>query len=116
MIISITTFYIIIGLVLSGTIGMLLGLAITVDCKKITRCIASPIIALIVGFGLSAFFAANEKADKTKWNNGYCQKCGAELELFDIERCRGNETYYYRCENGHIIELGHLYETDRKED
>ena len=115
MIISVTTFYIIAGLVLSGTIGMLLGLAITINCGKITRCIVTPIIALITGFGIVAIFAAEIKSDKAKWNNGYCQKCGTKLELFDIERYRGNETFYYQCENGHIIELHHLYETDKKE-
>lgn len=110
------TVYIIVSLILSGTVGLLLGLAVTFNCGKIAKCIITPIIALIVGFGIAAIFIVEAKADKIKWNNGYCQKCGTKLELFDIEKYRGNETFYYQCENGHIIELHHLWETDDKEE
>lgn len=104
--------YIITGLVLSGTVGLLLGFALTMNCGKTIRCIFTPLIALIVGFGIVAVFIAEAKVDETKWNDGYCQKCGTELKLFDIERYRGNESFYYQCENGHTIELYYLWETD----
>ena len=115
MIMNEITTYIVMGLLLSGTIGLLAGFALTINCGKIIRCIFTPIIALLLGAAVTLCFALENKADKEKWNNGYCQKCGAKLELFDIEGRWKDEYFYYRCENGHIIRLNHLWETNDKE-
>lgn len=50
-----------------------------------------------------------QQTEEKQWNNGICE-CEGHYQLFDIERARGNEYYYYKCDkcNG-IFKTTHYF-------
>lgn len=99
-----------VGLILTVSVGAFVALIITIDLKGKQRIITAIVIALVMGFGLSALLMVEIKVDNEKWNNGICTECGGKYEFQSstYKRNVGDE-YYYKCKNcGYTISLNDL--------
>ena len=69
--------------------------------KKILTALKVPfIVALVIAsVVLIAVWGTAQKrqTENELWNEGVCD-CGGHYQLFDIERTRGDEYYYYKCD------------------
>lgn len=86
------------GLLLSVSVGAFVGMILT-SCirNKIINIIATIILALVIGFGLTSLLMLERKVDEQAFNNGYCE-CGGEWDLFDVEyRKNSGSLYFYKC-------------------
>lgn len=106
-----TSIFIIGGLVLTISVGAFMAMVFTSNMKDgLVKVIISILIALIIGFGLAELFELDREGDTLRWNNGDCRTCGETLELFDVEHHRNSgETYYYKCENGHLVKTSNYF-------
>ena len=101
---------IIFGLIMSVSLGSFMAMIITSGMDDgIPRIIVSIIISLIIGFGLVFFLNACHDHEEEKWNNGICTTCNTEWHFQSAARGRQSTTYYYVCENGHILETNYLF-------
>ena len=81
--------------------------------KKILTALKIPfIVALFITLSiLIAVWGADQdrQTEERLWNNGVCS-CEGHYQLFDIERHRGDEYYYYKCDkcNG-IFKTTHYF-------
>lgn len=100
------------GILFTITLGAFMAMIFTSGMKDgIAKVIVSIIIALIIGFGVTGLLELEYHGDFKKWNNGTCTTCGTTFELFDIEHCENTgNTYYYKCENGHLIKTVNYFE------
>lgn len=100
------------GIIFTITLGAFIAMISTSGMKDgIAKVIVSIIIALIIGFGVMGLLELEYHGDSKKWNNGTCITCGTPFELFDIEYCANSgNTYYYKCENGHLIKTTNYFE------
>lgn len=69
--------------------------------KRILKTLAILIISVLVT-ALIIFIAVwgadqDKQTEDRLWNNGICS-CEGHYQLFDIERTRGDEYYYYKCD------------------
>lgn len=104
--------FIIGGIILTITLGAFMAMIFTSGMKgSIVKVIIGTVIAFAIGFGVMGLFELEYKGDAKRWNNGTCTTCGTTFELFDIEHSRnGGNTYYYKCENGHLIKTTNYFE------
>ena len=96
------------GLLLSATVGVVMGLCLTAFAKDTKhRIIGTTIIALIIGFGLVSIIYHSKNVDDKLWNNGFCLKCeSGRYELQTVTSYKMNKEYYYKCDScGYTIEL-----------
>ena len=81
--------------------------------KKILTALKVPfIVALVIASViLTAVWGTAQKrqTENELWNEGVCD-CGGHYQLFDIERTRSDEYYYYKCDkcNG-IFKTTHYF-------
>ena len=102
------TMFIIVGIVMTITIGAFIGLILTSDMNTWRRWVVFPIIAILVGFVVAGLFTMEAKSDEVAWNNGYCE-CGGKWDFTNAEHLKnGGDLYYYECE-----ECGDLIRTHR---
>lgn len=104
--------FIISGIILTITLGAFMAMIFTSGMKDgIAKVIIGIVLAFAVGFGVIGLFGLEYKGDTKRWNNGTCTTCGTAFELFDIEHHRNSgNTYYYKCENGHLIKTANYFE------
>lgn len=100
------------GIIFTITLGAFMATIFTSGMKDgVAKVIISIIIALIIGFGAMGLLEFEYQGNSKRWNNGTCTTCGTTFELFDIEHSRnGGNTYYYKCENGHLIKTTNYFE------
>lgn len=98
------------GLIMTVVVGIFFGLVMTAEMERTwKRKVVCILIALVIGFGLSALFTLECKGDEWTWNNGYCQ-CNGEWELFDIEYTRhGSDLYHYKCQSCDDVIILHSF-------
>ena len=102
------TMFIIVGIVMTITIGAFISLILTSGMNSWKRWVVFPIVAILVGFGVAGLFTIEAKDDEAAWNNGYCE-CGGEWNFTNAEHIKnGGDLYYYECE-----ECGDLIRTHR---
>ena len=91
--------FVIVGLIMTVTVGALMSLMITSGVKsRVKRVVITTVLSLAIGFGLSGLFTLERNADVASWNNGSCE-CGGSWHLVNVERLRNaGELYYYGCE------------------
>lgn len=104
--------FIIGGIILTITLGAFMALILTSEMKDgVMKIIVGTVIAFIIGFGVIGLIELEYEKDFKKWNNGTCTTCDTAFDLFDIEHHRnGGDTYYYKCENGHLIKTANYFE------
>ena len=50
-----------------------------------------------------------KQTEEKRWNDGVCE-CGGHYQLFDIERHRGDEYYYYKCDKcDNVLRATHCF-------
>lgn len=100
------------GIILTTTLGAFMALIFTSEMKGgIAKVIIGIVVAFAIGFGISGLIKLEHERDAKRWNNGTCTTCGTAFDLFDIEHRRnGGDTYYYKCENGHLIKTANYFE------
>lgn len=101
--------FIIGGVILTITLGAFMAMIFTSGIKNgIAKVIIGTVIASAIGFSL---ISLEYNGDAKRWNNGICTTCGTAFDLFDIEHHRNSgDTYYYKCENGHLIKTTNYFE------
>ena len=104
--------FIIGGVILTITLGAFMAMIFTSGMKNgIAKVIIGAVIASAIGFGLIGLVKLEYNGDAKRWNNGICTTCGTAFDLFDIEHHRNSgDTYYYKCENGHLIKTTNYFE------
>ena len=104
--------FIIGGIILTITLGAFMAMIFTSGMKNgIAKVIIGAVIASVIGFGLIGLVKLEYNGDAKRWNNGICTTCGTAFDLFDIEYHRNSgDTYYYKCENGHLIKTTNYFE------
>lgn len=104
--------FIIGGVILTITLGAFMAMIFTSGMKNgIAKVIIGAVIASAIGFGLIGLVKLEYNGDAKRWNNGICTTCGTAFDLFDIEHHRNSgDTYYYKCENGHLIKSTNYFE------
>ena len=104
--------FIIGGVILTITLGAFMAMIFTSGMKNgIAKVIIGVVIASAIGFGLIGLVKLEYNGDAKRWNNGICTTCGTAFDLFDIEHHRNSgDTYYYKCENGHLIKTTNYFE------
>ena len=104
--------FIIGGIILTITLGVFMSMIFTSGMKNgIAKVIIGTVLAFAIGFGVMGLFGLEYKGDAKRWNNGTCATCGTAFELFDIEHHNSSgNTYYYKCENGHLIKTSNYFE------
>lgn len=87
------------GLLLSVSVGAVVGMILASGIRnKIVNIVATIILALVVGFGLTSLLILERKIDEQTFNGGYCD-CGGKWDLFDVEyRKNSGSLYFYKCE------------------
>ena len=49
------------------------------------------------------------ETEAKRWNDGICE-CGGHYQLFDIEKTKGDEYYYYKCDKcDNILRSTHCF-------
>ena len=99
--------FIVFGLILSASVGAFVGMILASGIRnKIVNIIATIILALFIGFGLTSLLMLERKIDGQAFNGGYCE-CGGKWDLFDVEyRKNSSSLYFYKCkECENIIRL-----------
>ena len=104
--------FIIGGVILTITLGAFMAMIFTSGMKNgIAKVIIGAVIASAIGFGLIGLVKLEYNGDAKRWNNGICTTCGTSFDLFDIEHHKNSgDTYYYKCENGHLIKTTNYFE------
>lgn len=103
--------FIIFGLILSVSMGAVFALILTSGMKDgFPKAIVSIILALFSGFGLMFCMVKHSEHEANKWNKGICPKCGTEWHFQSATKYRTSTTYYYSCENGHVLETESLFQ------
>ena len=94
------------AIIFTVTIGLFLGCIPTSSMKGWKRGLATLVIAVCIGCGISAMFCAERNSDIKAWNNGFCE-CGNEWKFSNVDHLRnGGNLYYWYCEDcGKVIEL-----------
>ena len=102
--------FVVMGLIMTVVVGIFFGLVMTAEMERTwKRNVVCILIALVIGFGLSALFTLECKGDEWTWNNGYCQ-CNGEWELFDVEHSRhSRDFYYYKCQSCDDVIILHSF-------
>ena len=98
--------FIVLAIIFTVTIGLFLGRMLTSSMKGWKRGLATLVIAVCVGCGISVMFCAGRNSDEKAWNNGSCE-CGCEWKFSNAEHLRNSgNLYYWYCEDcGKVIEL-----------
>ena len=105
------TAFIILGLITTISAGLFMGLILTSGMKDgIFKNILMLIIALVIGFGITGIVYAERNYEEKKWNNGICTHCNTEWHFQSATRGKSSTTYFYTCENGHILETDNLFQ------
>jgi hypothetical protein len=106
-----TIVLILLGLIMSITIGGMLALIATSGMKDgAPRVIITIILSLVIGFGIMFLLVEEQKSEVKKWNNGVCAICHTKWHFQSATYGKTSTTYYYTCENGHIIKTDNLYQ------
>lgn len=51
----------------------------------------------------------DEETEAKRWNNGVCE-CSGHYQLFDIEKTKGYEYYYYKCDKcDNVLRATHCF-------
>lgn len=99
------------GFILTITVGAFLAMVFTSEMENnLGRLVLGVLIAFAIGFGIVGLIKLEYDFDAKRWNNGICSTCGKSLELFDVEHHRTGDTYYYKCENGHLLKAMNHFE------
>ena len=102
---------VLLSLVMSISIGAFVALIVTSGMNDgMPRIITAIIISLAVGFGSVFFMNEHRKYEEKRWNNGFCTTCNAEWHFQSASKHKSSTTYYYTCENGHILETDCLFQ------
>lgn len=105
--------FIIFGLIMSMTFGGFFALILTSMMKEsFSRVVVSIILALFLGFGLMFCIAKHHECEAKKWNKGICPECGTEWRFQSATKYRTSTTYYYVCDNGHILKTDSLFQKE----
>ena len=98
--------FVLLSVVFTVVIGLLLGCMLTSSMKGWKRGLATLVIAVCVGCGISAMFCTERNNDVKAWNNGSCE-CGCEWTFSNVEHLRNSgNLYYWYCEDcERLIEL-----------
>lgn len=103
--------FIIVGLILSISVGAFFALILTSGMKTgFSKVIVSIISALLFGFGLLFCMVKHSEYEAKKWNKGICTECGTEWHFQSATKYRTSTTYYYVCDNGHILKTESLFQ------
>lgn len=100
------------GIIFTATLGAFMALMFTSGMKDgIAKVVLGTVIAFAIGFSVIGLIQLEYNGDAKRWNDGTCTICGTAFDLFDIECHRnGIKTYYYKCENGHLIKTANYFE------
>ena len=99
-----TITFVLLGLVMSVSVGALLALILTSGMNDgILRVIIAIIISLVVGFGFIFCMKEYREHEEKKWNNGFCTACNTEWHFQSAAKGKNSTIYYYVCDNGHIF-------------
>ena len=100
------------GIIFTATLGAFMALMFTSGMKDgIAKVIIGTVIAFAIGFSVIGLIQLEYNGDAKRWNNGTCATCGTAFDLFDIEHHQNSgNTYYYKCENGHLIKTANYFE------
>lgn len=105
--------FIIFGVIMTISAGLFMGLILTSGMYDgIFKNILTLIIALVIGFGITGMAFIERDYEEKKWNNGICTHCNTEWHFQSAARGRSSTTYFYTCENGHILETNNLFQKD----
>ena len=103
--------FIIFGLIMSMTFGGFFALILISGMKEsFLRIVVSIILALFLGFGLVFCIVKQSEHEAKKWNKGICPECGTEWHFQSAAKYRTSTTYYYVCDNGHILKTESLFQ------
>ena len=106
-----TITFIVLGLVMSISVGALLALILTSGMSDgMPRTITVIILSLVIGFGFIFIMNEYRKYEEKRWNNGICAECGTEYHFQSAAKGKSSTTYYYICNNGHIFETDILFQ------
>lgn len=103
--------FIITGIAMTLIVGVFMALMLTSGMRDgWKRNVATIIVALVIGFGISGLLCLEEQANVKAWNNGHCEECGGEWHLAGTTKSRNNGStrYYWECE-----ECNNLIDTTR---
>lgn len=101
------------GVIMTISAGLFMGLILTSGMYDgIFKNILTLIIALVIGFGITGVMFAERDYEAKKWNNGICPHCNTEWHFQSATREKSSTTYFYTCENGHILETNNLFQKD----
>ena len=100
------------GIIFTVTLGAFMAMMFTSGMKDgIAKVIISTVIAFAIGFSVIGLIQLEYNGDAKRWNDGTCTICGTAFKLFDIEHHNSSgNTYYYKCENGHLIKTANYFE------
>jgi len=105
------TEFLLCGTVMSIGLGFLI---VTFCCFSMDNVfigfIVGTIISCIIGFGLCYCLVKNAENQRQKWNNGICAECGTPWHFQTATGRNNSKTYYYVCENEHILETSILFQ------
>ena len=73
--------------------GLFFGYMFTTDMNGWKRGLATVVIAICIGCGISAMFCAERNSDVMAWNNGSC-KCGCEWTFSNVEHLKNSGNLY----------------------
>lgn len=105
--------FIIFGLIMSMTFGGFFALILISGMKEnFLRVVVSIILALFLGFGLVFCIVKQNEYEAKKWNKGICPECGTEWHFQSATKYRISTTYYYVCDNGHILKTDSLFQKE----
>ena len=105
------TAFIIFGVIMTISVGLFMGLILTYGMNDgIFKNILMLILALVIGFGITGIAFAERDFEAKKWNNGICPHCNTEWHFQSAARDKSVTTYFYTCENGHILETRNLFQ------
>lgn len=103
--------FIIFGLIMSMTFGGFFALILISGMKEsFLRVVVLIILALFLGFGLVFCIVKQNEYEAKKWNKGICPECGTEWHFQSATKYRTSTTYYYVCDNGHILKTESLFQ------
>lgn len=100
---------IIAGLLMSGLMGLPVGLIIAINRDHWWSKLLALIICCAIAFGIGCMCEQESVNDHNTFNNGVCVKCGGEYRMSGATRTRMSETFYYTCQDcGWTIETNCL--------
>ena len=97
------------GLLMSGLLGLPVGLLLAIGRDHWWSKLIAVVISFAICFGFGCMFGQENVTDTNKFNNGICDQCGGEYRFTSSTRYRMTETFYYTCQDcGWTISTNHL--------